>query len=341
MVAALLIAALLNGEALKRNAEQMPFGNERDFWLTVWTPFDFVSDLFFLNEPRRMLDREFGNDTGGDLFELPVSVDGSPPDSAQPGGDGGDPPEGNAGPSEGNSDGETDAKKPPATPTPPAQLVRTPTAEQPLALWVGGDSMAQVLGESVVRMADESGLFSSRLDYRISTGLTRPDYFDWPGHLAGIVQADPKPEVMVVVFGGNDSQGIKTPEGKIYQPGDEGWAQEYARRVAGTMDVLRAEGRLVVWVGQPVMRSAEFTDRMAELNAIYQEAAASRPWIRYVDLFSLFATPSGTYDAYLADDDGDVVLMRQADGIHLSRDGGDRAAKAIMDAIYAEAGVQP
>lgn len=317
MLAALLVASLLNGEALKRNAEEMPFGGKRDFWVTVWTPFAFVSKYTLLDQPRELLDREFGNDRGGDPFALPASAEalgGTPPSSTSAGG-----------------------RPPDAQPMTPA--LRAPTAQEPLLLWVGGDSMAQVLGESVVRLATETGLFRAELDYRISTGLTRPDYFDWPRQFDAIVRRDPPPEVMVVVFGGNDSQGLKTPEGVIYQPGEPGWRREYLRRVAGTMDLLRADGRLVIWVGQPIMRSADFTARMQALNEVYAEAASSRPWVKFVPLFDLFAGQDGQYGAYLPGEDGQVELMRQADGIHLSRAGGDRAANAILDAIYEVAGL--
>src|SRR5690606_12367844 len=107
----------------------------------------------------------------------------------------------------------------------------------------------------------------------------------------------------------------------------------------GTMDLLRADGRLVIWIGQPIARSADYSARMEGLNEIYQEAASSRPWVRYLPLWDLFADTDGSYNAYLPDGDGTVELMRQADGIHLSRAGGDRAANAILDAIYEEAGL--
>ena len=175
---------------------------------------------------------------------------------------------------------------------------------------------------------------------QLSSGLTRPDFFDWPGHLNGLITGDAA-DVYVVMFGANDSQGIKTPGGEIFQPGDAGWDTEYRRRVAGVMDLLKRDGRLVIWVGQPIMRSAEFSERMAELNTIYREEAAKRYWIRYVDLWPLFVTANGSYDAYIADDDGEVKLMRHPDGVHLVREGGEKAARLIMKAIQEEAGLIP
>jgi hypothetical protein len=310
MVGGLLLAVLLNAPALEQGAEAMPYGRERDFWLAVWKPFAAVSRTFFLDEPRNLLDRALGR-AGSDLFELPAAGEAPPPGRGTPAAA--------------------------ATPTPdPRPRLRTPTAADPLRVWVGGDSMVKVLGEAFLRQAAESGVIAATLDPQLSSGLTRPDFFDWPGHFNQLVRSG-RYEVFIVVFGANDSQGIKTPDGKIFQPGEEGWTAEYRRRVAGVMDLLGGENRLVLWVGQPIMRSAEFSERMAALNAIYREEAAKRPWVRFIDLWPLFTTPSGGYDAYIADDDGQVKEMRHPDGVHLVRAGGERAARAIMAVLKAEA----
>ncbi|WP_322796809.1 DUF459 domain-containing protein [Tepidiforma sp.] len=328
MVGGLLLAVLLNAPALERGAESMPYGRERDFWLAVWKPFAAVSRALFLDEPRNALDRLLGRDHGGDLFELPASP-----------GDGGTP-----------APGETPAPTPvqgrgtpapTATPTPdPRPKLRTPTAADPLRVWIGGDSMAKVLGEAFLRQAAETGVIAATHDPQLSSGLTRPDFFDWPGHFNSLVQ-NGNYEVFIVMFGANDSQGIRTPDGKIFQPGEEGWTAEYRRRVAGVMDLLGGNNRLVLWLGQPIMRSAEFSERMAALNVIYREEAAKRPWVRFIDLWPLFTTPSGGYDAYLQDDDGEVKEMRHPDGVHFVRDGAERASRAIMAVLKEEAGLAP
>lgn len=329
ITAALFVAVLLNAPELESEAKAKPFGRDRDVWVNIWRPFATVSRALYLDRPRAWIDDALGRDDGGDIFELPVASD-TGPSQPQPGGE----------PTA--AKGGADAKRPVATPTPapPKQLIRTPNADEPLRVWVGGDSMSKVLGEALVRQATETGVMTAVQESQLSSGLTRPDFFDWPGHFNALSKDTNGQEVFVVMFGANDSQGIKTPDGKIFQPGDEGWSVEYRRRVAGTMDVLKGENRMVVWVGQPIMKSDEFSGRMAELNAIYAEEAAKRPWIRFLDLWPLFATSDGKYDAYITDDDGATRLMRHPDGVHLVRDGGERAARAILAVIKKEAGLQ-
>src|SRR5262245_54356532 len=162
IVATLLLATILNADALVHDAETKPYGKSRDFWLAVWHPFQTVSDALFLDEPRDALDQVTGKETGGsDPIDFPPAAAAEASEPEQ-------------GPVIG----------PTALPSPtPAPTVRPPTTYEPLRLWVGGDSLAGVFGQSLVRMSSDTGVIAPSLDYRISTGLARPDYFDWPRQL--------------------------------------------------------------------------------------------------------------------------------------------------------------
>jgi uncharacterized protein len=324
----LVLGALLNADSLVAQAERKPFGWSRDLSLMVWHPVQDVSHFLSLNRPRQWLD----DLTGRSASRLDEGFEFPPPAA---GGDGAAAP--TTQPSPGGDD-PAPTTSTTTTTAPPEPELRTPTSEAPLRVWVGGDSMSQVFGQSLVAFIGETELMTSTLDYRISTGLTRPDVHNWPAHLVSeIDRLDP--DAMVVMFGANDAQGIVTDDGDIYQPLEQGWIDEYRRRVAGTMDLLRdPDGRRIVyWVGQPIMRSANFSQRMAGLNTIYREEAESRPWVRYVDSYTMFANQAGQYEAFLPGTDGRVQDLRQGDGIHLSRPGGDLLARRVLDLIEADA----
>jgi hypothetical protein len=288
-------------------ALQQPFGAERDAQVDTWERIDGISAALLLDRPGEAVSELLGRDDpvpDDPLLVLkPVSN--------------GDVPIGPAG-------------VPWNVPTPEeSPKLRTPSRAEPLRMWVAGDSMAGIFGQALVRMANGTGLISADLDYRLSTGLSRPDYFNWPAHLKK--QAEERgPEVVVVVFGANDSQGVQAPSGAVYQPLSDGWRQEYARRVAGTMDLLHAPGRIVYWVGQPVAREADFTRRMIDLNSIYEREAASRPWVVYVDAFAVFDDENGEYTAYKTDAEGNVEQVREQDGVHLTWAGGERLAAVVL-----------
>ncbi len=319
----LVLAALLNADSLVAQAERKPFGWSRDVSLMVWEPVQRTSHFLSLNRPRQWIDDRTGRSQsrGDEGFEFPP-VDAGEPDTAAPGE--AEPPD-----------------APPATePPPPDPDLRTPTPDDPLRIWVGGDSMSQVFGQSLVAFAGESDVLTSSLDYRISTGLTRPDYFNWPAHLAAeLDRLDP--EALVIMFGANDAQGLETDDGQVFALLSDEWIAEYRRRVAGTMDLLQdPDGeRIVYWVGQPAMRSGDFDRRIRGLNTIYREEAESRPWVVYVDSHAMFSNDAGEYEAFLPGLDGRVQDLRQGDGIHLSRAGGDLLARTVLDMVEAEAGI--
>ncbi len=117
---------------------------------------------------------------------------------------------------EGQSDGD------PATvdtvPAPTLPVIAPPTPQAPLRFWVGGDSITQTFGTSVQRVVQSTGVMTPTLDYRVSTGLARPDYFNWPEHFLKNLHAN-DPLVMVVMFGANDGQGTTGTDGKVYSRG--------------------------------------------------------------------------------------------------------------------------
>nr|MBA2529148.1 DUF459 domain-containing protein [Euzebyales bacterium] len=189
-------------------------------------------------------------------------------------------------------------------------------------------SLSSELSSALADLAARSGPAKTTVDFRYSTGLARPDFFDWPAELKRVA-VDLDPDAFVVMFGANDGQDIAV-NGEVFAFGSPAWEAEYRSRVDRVMDLLRRDGRSVVWVGQPVMRSAEFDARMDVLNAVYAAAAAGREAVTFVDTQKLFAGPGGGYAPYLPDASGRPVLMRQQDGIHLTLAGGERLATAVL-----------
>jgi hypothetical protein len=230
----------------------------------------------------------------------------------------------------------------PAPTTPPAAppvdrtpRLRAPTPDRPLRLWVGGDSISQELGLGLSQLAGQTRLFDVGRDPRASTGLTRPDYFNWPEHLARdvapVAGGRAGPDVVVLMFGGNDDQNLPAWNGEPAQTaGSPAWLDQYRRRVADTMDLLKSptDDRLVIWPGIPVGEPGTLP-HVAAINAVYASEAARRPWVRYFDSTAFLTDPFGRYTPTLANADGRTRTMRATDGIHLTTVGGLRLAHAL------------
>ena len=198
---------------------------------------------------------------------------------------------------------QQEAEPPTARPTRPRHRPRRccrssprPRPTTPLRFWVGGDSITQTFGTSMQQVAQSTGVMTPTLDYRVSTGLARPDYFNWPEHFVkDILPSDP--QVMVVMFGANDGQGMTGTDGKVYTRGTPEWLEEYRRRVAATMDLLKDpdNDRLVIWVGRAGHEPGSGVHEMDQLNYIYWSEAESRPWIQYFDTWPFFSDANMQY----------------------------------------------
>jgi len=300
MLAALLLGALLNADRMAERAEQKSFDDPwRGPSVALWGGVEAVADAVGLTRPRQAVEAALGRDDVGandaDVDELVARR----------------------------------AAEAAARDEPPA--IKAPTAARPLRLYLGGDSMANSFGVALQRVAGSTGIIAPTIDYRVVSGLARPDYFNWPLHLAeDVVPTDP--EVVVLLFGANDAQSLRLDDGTICRRFERCWIAEYRRRVAGTMDLLRdPDGdRLVLWLGQPIMGPSSGVDHVDLFNAVYEEEAADRPWVRYVDTWSWFARPDGSYSAYLPAADGTEHRVREPDDVHLTAAGGERLSWALL-----------
>ena len=286
-------AALVNSDAMVERAERKPLGDDRDRALAIWHPVQDVAHVLQLDHLRTVADDIAGDDG---------SEPGAPTTTVPP-------------------DGATTTTTVPVRPD-----LRAATADAPLRVWIGGDSMMRDLSESVQRLAAEDPVLEVDAHYEISSGLTRPDYYDWPAALAADM-ASTEAEVAVVMFGANDGQGIIEADGTVHQSVSEpGWQAEYRLRVDAVMDQLYAPDRLVLWVLQPPMRDGEFDARIQIIDDVYRAAAEDRLWVVVVETGPIVGTADGAYDP----------AQRQGDGIHLSREGADRLAQHLLDLIAAE-----
>jgi uncharacterized protein len=315
-------AALLNSITLVRMAERQRLGSwERALYLDLTRPLHSLSEALLLDRPHHAID-----DIRGKITSTPATT--APTNSTTP--------------STTPLPNDTTVPATPTTPTTAAPVEttvpapRVPTADDPLRLWIGGDSEAQALGAALEAITSQKGVIKATLEYKVSSGLSRPDYFDWPAELARVVAETNGPEVMVVIFGGNDAQPLQLADGKVYDVTDQTWQDEYRRRVGAAMDLMGAAGRKVIWVGPPNAKSAKFTSRLAVLSQIYTEEAAKRPdSIKFLDSRILFSDANGGYTAYLPDASGKQVLMRTQDGFHLSIAGANRLGRAVYTQLQA------
>ena len=314
----LTLAMLLNSGALLNGAETKPFGASRDRSMGWWGAVNDVANFLSLNRPRDGLAAALGHDADSSLDPTRSFADSDPTSTQQ--------------------DVTTQVTEPgvrervmETTTTVPERVeIRRGTQEDPLRVWVGGDSMSKDVAASFAQRVDPLGPAVVDTEGRVVSGLNRLDYFDWIGRLTELA-AQPY-DVMVAMFGANDLQGMQVGD-EVFEVLSDGWKKEYAARVGVAMDQLSTNGRVAYWIGLPPMRSPEFNAKVQELNELIETEAEKRPRVILLDTTPLLGDSGGAYTEFGPGTDGESHELRQADGIHLSLWGANLVADAVIDNI--------
>ena len=212
-----------------------------------------------------------------------------------------------------------------------------PSAANPAKVYIVGDSDAGTFGPYLQTLLDNTGIVETELNYKVSSGLSRPDFFDWPAEFERTLP-EVDPDVVVATFGGNDAQGLAVGSGEfiIGDPVDNEaeWKQEYTARAGAVMDQMLEGGRTVIWVGIPNDDNPEVTARMAIQDEAARAAAAERDGVVFIDTWKRFSGRDGNWAEFVIDPrDGEGKDVRADDGFHLNQDGAEILAIDIAQAV--------
>ena len=168
-----------------------------------------------------------------------------------------------------------------------------------------GDSLMQGVAPFVQQdLKRQYGIASINLSKQ-STGLSYPNFFDWPLTIEQTFKENPNIRLMVMFLGANDPWDFPNPKGGAYLKFQSPeWEAEYLNRINRILDAAKQHNAQVIWLGVPYMKKKKLDDQM-----------------RYLD--QLFAKQIG----------GKIVRYRSKDGIHFSIEGQKLLAQAIMQKI--------
>ena len=328
-IGALLLGAFLNAPGLHKTAQSMNPSWKRDLGLALAKPLQTISHDIGLDLPRRSLKAIIGRSSDDDIVSVIVLPPPPPPVSPakhHPKHVVVRPPHHQANPP---------PPPPPPHPPPPKPAF---SPQRPLRVYIGGDSLVIVPGESLLR-AMGSRVYKpiDSVDGRVSTGLERPDVYNWFDRIRRVMKKD-RPNVVLAAFGANDDHSYMTGLPKGVSIGDFGspeWIKEYRRRVGGYMDTVIGHGGFIVYLGMPIVSSPSESHDFDLINRIiYQEAKKRPKGALYVDTWFQFADPqTGGYAEYLPNRNGDLVKVRANDGVHFEPAGGDIIARLVLKAL--------
>ena len=292
----LAVWGLLYAPELRRSAEASDVGTRRSIALSLLSPVVWVTDHVGLTAATDAAERLAGRDPNAAVGNIDVGTDPLPPAPTV-----------------------TPTSSKPAEPPDHDTDIREPTTDRQLRVVIVGDSLAQGIGFAADSVFKPFWVEVFKQG-RISTGLARPDFFNWPDQMQTIVdRADP--DLVVIMIGENDNQGLLYPDGSLEQDiGTWEWASHYQERAESFAQIAASGGAHVIWIGLPNEPDKGRWDFIQKQNTIFETVANELPNVSYFDTWDEFAAPDGGYTAYYRNG-SKVQEIRAPDGVHFNTDG--------------------
>jgi len=300
LLVALLAGLLLNADGVAHIADVQPLGWQRSTARVAVAPFRAVSHALLLNRPRAWLAEAAGAPTFLDAGRDPRPA--APPPSTFP--------------------------EPTATTLAPIR-VRTPSDDEPLRLYLTGDSFLADVSRGLSAVVGKDERWEPTTDAKPGTGLSRPEVISWPARIKARVPSDV--EVLVLGFGGNDAQDLLADRRQVKLAEPE-WEAEYQARIGRVLDAAAQPGRTIVWIGMPVATAKNIEKGRPAMTRAARAELAKRPGTLFLDSAGLLAGADGGYTDGLTID-GEPKRVRAADGFHLTPAGASLLGRSLVELI--------
>jgi len=221
----------------------------------------------------------------------------------------------------------------PATPRPEAARERT-------VLLLGDSLLASGFGRDLEDRLEKHPELRCARRAKSSTGLARPDFFDWMDVGRQEVERH-RPDVVVIILGGNDGQGITDLAGKaVAQWGHTSWEAAYRQRTEEFLDVLAAPGRKILWLELPATGLRRFEKKLAIIRRVQREVLAARADSHHLATSPFFTDAKGK-PLKEAQVEGfrKPKALKMADGVHFSIAGGRYFATKVYPEVLSVLGL--
>lgn len=155
------------------------------------------------------------------------------------------------------------------------------------------------------------------------SGIVRNDVVDWPTETVKLID-ELKPVAVVILVGMNDRQQMRLETGRVAKL-TEPWRKEYEARVEAAVKAVRDRNLALVWLGLPPVKSGAMNPDYLVFNEIYRNKVEASGG-KFVDVWDGFTNAEGQFISAGPDINGQIVRLRNADGINMTRAGMSKLA---------------
>jgi hypothetical protein len=208
------------------------------------------------------------------------------------------------------------------------------TATPPATIVVFGDSQAAGLARGLQRVLVEDPRYRILNRTHSGAALVHGEN-EWLAPVARFTSHE-QADIAIVMFGANDRLDLRDEQGAHLHFRTDEWRAAYAARTDKILTLLAKPGLRVIWCGNPIARSPNYSADMGYINGVYVEET-QRFGAQFLPLWTEFADGEGRYNAYGKDRDGTTQRLRADDGIHFTAAGYELIAEKIVGLMSAAA----
>lgn len=150
------------------------------------------------------------------------------------------------------------------------------------------------------------------------SGLVRDDVLDWPSKISDYIE-EFKPVAVIVLVGMNDRQQMRLPDGRVDKLSDP-WKQAYHERIEKLVKAVRGRNLPLIWLGLPPVKSGRMNTDYLVFNGFYREKVEAAGGV-FVDVWDGYTNAEGAFVSAGPDINGQIVRLRNSDGINMTRAG--------------------
>ncbi|MGE4245355.1 MAG: DUF459 domain-containing protein, partial [Parvibaculaceae bacterium] len=201
------------------------------------------------------------------------------------------------------------------------------------SVFIIGDALAGGLWAGIDRASRGDARLRVSGRYKEDSGLARPEIHNWIDALPKILERQ-EIDIAIIMLGSNDGQDMR-PFADRLAFGEPEWRAAYEAEMGAMLDLLKAQGSAVYWIGLPPMGDPE-ADRKARIVSEVQEGVLKARGIKLIDLRPPFSASDGSYSATGLTVDGQVMRLRERNGVNFMKVGNDKLAKVVLDVVRAD-----
>ena len=201
---------------------------------------------------------------------------------------------------------------------------------KPRKILIAGDSMIlEGFGVALERKLKKYEGLEIIREGKYSSGLSRPDYYDWNASLKEKLEKH-HPDLLIVSLGANDPQDILDQNKKRHYVATEGWNKIYSERALHFLQIAQGMGVPTIWVGLPIMGHKKYGQRIANINTLVAEQCSQVPNCHFVDVWLTLADDKENYTTFITSKKGRHIRIRAKDKVHLTEAGGEIMVKDFL-----------